>query len=1422
METTKSSVFSRLMSLVLIAMGVFLGIYAFFANATTRVVGFNTRDNAFYINDTFWSYTPTTGDIVTALYGSGDEPSGYTQHRTGYNSGSCLASGMNVEFTGSIPNPLQANTIYVIDSWTYDIPSTIALNDCVALISSGTVTLSGDAALSTIVSGYNNQNIIFQNIRINGNDTGSTYGLYVEWWKNITLYRTHVYNTYYGIYFTGTIYADINTANIYTQGGVGFVWFNATNLFLLDSIVHDSLVHGIGLMNVQNSIFENLDVYNNGHPGLGNGLTLAGGSSGNIFSQINTYNNYEAWFALQGGSTNNVLWGINSHDNTGNNIELNDTYKNTLDTINASSSKQERWIHILNFSSGNILSWITITGNFGNGLVFENAINNTWTNITSNSNTWFGIFCFNSTGNTIQGAILSGNQSYWLRVLDSSYNTFKNLLINSSNTLAGIHIAGTTQSFNTINNAYHYSSWTWQQFVLAYYGTWDIFTLSSGNKIIEANSPIYYSFDSYTQNNNYIIYKFPSFATLTGTLSTGTTFVPPFDELQINTNKLILSGVTSMTVSGDNRNGILYTPYSLTSQPKMAATLETGTQGNETFLGTIEAVTGAAYLILNGGKATINYIVSAGTSGQYLNILSSIDGNIRSKNTAQSGCLLDSWLVCSFIANGNFKLFAFWVPSVMYFTGVTQSGTVITSGGTYPNTAITITFTGIHLSSATLDGSPYISGTVITGAGMHVFTLTNVGGDTTGVTFTITDTLAPLFTGLTTPSAILVKSGKYYNEDIVITYADYNFSGATVSGTNNGYYSGTFSNGGTISGTGTYIFTVRDMFGNMTGMTFTIDKSNPVVTGNTPTSGLIISGTNNIVFSRSGFDDMAISWYTLSITWTMTGTINVTGTSYTFNNMVNGSYERYVTVRDRAGNTGVSQTTPFTIIVPMSGIIILTGGNLQYQGGYPYTNNSASIYMWANQPFTYTITGDLLTSITGTGATWVIRGVNNFSTGDGMKNLFVMLTNTSGEIIPKTFLVYLDTFSPIPTLNSPVSGATVWGAFTLNRSSSLDSGIGNSGYRYYISTTPTFTTVVKSGFTTSTSASIANAEIGTSGTYYRYVKSIDKLGNEGISTTQSFIYSGTIDTEPNSFSFDDITDARLDRVYSSETITITGMTPGVSVLASVNRWTLIISGHEVGTTGYVQNGRTVKIELVSSDEYDDETSSTLTIGSRSATFSVTTMEEDEDDIETELSNTEKLMILTVFNTLRDLYAGDKEDEFFGSLMLMLESKIDEIDDEDDEWSQALQYLYDLAAQYYEEGTSASGGSISNTSRIINGVYTAPNGKKYTITFDSAKWQFTSPNFITPKFFPTLDVLKYTIDLWNPAGSSYISAKPILARRWRIAIDGQRQTSPYTAPNRKVFYFFKTIDGRYSSYTFTTERYFDSLEDVKEFIYNSNR
>jgi hypothetical protein len=337
------------------------------------------------------------------------------------------------------------------------------------------------------------------------------------------------------------------------------------------------------------------------------------------------------------------------------------------------------------------------------------------------------------------------------------------------------------------------------------------------------------------------------------------------------------------------------------------------------------------------------------------------------------------------------------------------------------------------------------------------------------------------------------------------------------------------------------------------------------------------------------------------------------------------------------------------------------------------------------------------------------------------------------------------------------------------------------------------------------------------------------LNTTSTSAVQSFTYTGILDTVPNQFTLNTLTNATIHTIYGSNTITIAWLSASTPVLASITRWTLYISGRDVGTNGYVQNGRTVRIELESSSNYDTLVTSTLTIGWVSAVFRITTETEadanditDYTNIVTNLSSTEKLQIIAIFEALRDLYGGSKQDEFLNSFMVMLESRLDALGTSttDTHIHEALQYLYDLCDRY-RGGAWSSTTDISRASRIVHGIYTAPNGKKYTITYDATKRQFTSSNFLTPKYFPTLDVLKYTIDIANPSWSSYLNAKTIKARWWRIAIDWTRQTSPYTAPNGKVFYFFKTMEGQFSSYTFTVEKYFDSLDATKEYIHNSN-
>lgn len=1286
--------------------------------------------------------------------------------------------------------------------------------------------------------------------------------------------------TYYdnfniGFFIRESSLVTINNLTWYNNALHGLMILNSSGNTINNIDMHDNGMRWIFMNLSENNILQNISSTHNE-----NGLALYN-STGNILSGITVFGNY--YGGIDFYNTNYNTWtNITSNSSSGC-LYLDTSTHNNFINITTENSP-DNGIVILWSSNYNTFSGLLSSGNMGHGVYMSDSDHNTITHSTSTYNhsgwiiieTWIsnhiiysniiwntnnGIFIENGSWNIINSSMISLNQHQgisivlWInnQILNSniqengycgiaedlsqsaiiswnilSWNNFGVMVIyapTNANITNNTNYGGGNTHFGWGSGNIIISSFSWNDQINVSIRSWTYNT--------NIDYPIYY-FDAYTKSYSYITYMWYPYFTLTWSLIVWSQYYPDFNKLTIfwdpfsNYNNILFSWVTSFTVSWATRDGRLYSPTQITVWPKLWELGETWTQLITTFVDTMEVISGNTYLTVNWGTTTIIYQFPGWTSWQFLGILKSNDGNTWSANTPNNWCILDEFLYCTFVTSGTIKLFSFWTPW-LYFTGTTQSGIIITNGGYY-NTGVRIAFTWLNISWALLNSTPYTNNALITWDGSYTFVLEDNEGNTTGITFTI-DKIKPVFTGTTLGSLISgnVISGGYYNTWITINFNDLYISGAIVSGMNISYYSGNFTDGEIVSSEWTYIFTVYDLADNSTGMIFTIDMTNPSVTANYPTSGLNITGTNNIAFSWTGFDETAISGYTLYVTWSYQHTITTTNTGYTIHTMNNAlDYTRYVIITDRAGNTGMSQILPFMITTPLSGQAVLTGTNRYYVTPYRYVKAYASIDLRANQPYKYLVTwSDIVNSITGGLISWHIVVNPQLTGNDGLKTVQLSLENASGDTVTLPSLsVYLDTTVISPTLSSPLSWASVSGNVVLSRSGVSDA-VGISWYRYYVSDTTGFTIIRRSwSTTTATQTTIPNLTLS-NWIYYRYVTATDNLGNSWYSTTSSFIYSGILDTTPNTFSFNDIDDADLDETYMSNTITISGLSTGTQVLASITRGMLYISGNAVGTTWYVQNGWTVKIELISSDEYDDSVESTLTIDSKSDTFKVTTKEEDDDvdddydDIDTDLSNTEKLIVVYLFETLRDLYAGDKEEEFFNTLMLMLEEKMDDIDDEDDTEWQALKYLYDLADQYYESDEFGEEG-IDIMDRIKNGIYTAPNGKKYIITYDSTTQRFTSTNFVVPKYFPTLDTLKYIIDINNPAGSQYANAKPILARWKNARIDGIWQTSPFTAPNKKVFYFFKDINGRYSSYTFTSERYFSSLDDVKEFIYNSNK
>lgn len=142
---------------------------------------------------------------------------------------------------------------------------------------------------------------------------------------------------------------------------------------------------------------------------------------------------------------------------------------------------------------------------------------------------------------------------------------------------------------------------------------------------------------------------------------------------------------------------------------------------------------------------------------------------------------------------------------------------------------------------------------VFTGNGSFTYYYTDQVGNTWAITATVTwiDKTMPIFSWI-------ISWTTYYTW-VTITFADANLSWAILSGTDNNYYSGNFSNTWYRYQTGTYIFTVYDKAGNHTWAVFTIAPpltTQQIIT-NTLLSNWYITGSNTSLYTG---DNTILVW----------------------------------------------------------------------------------------------------------------------------------------------------------------------------------------------------------------------------------------------------------------------------------------------------------------------------------------------------------------------------------------------------------------------------------------------------------------------------------------------------------------------------------------------------------------------------------
>lgn len=224
---------------------------------------------------------------------------------------------------------------------------------------------------------------------------------------------------------------------------------------------------------------------------------------------------------------------------------------------------------------------------------------------------------------------------------------------------------------------------------------------------------------------------------------------------------------------------------------------------------------------------------------------------------------------------------------------------------------LTVTATDTHLASTTttLNGVPYVSGTLITASGpqqLLVVALDAAGNLTTReLAFTI-ERGAPVIT------VTGVEQGGLYNVDvtpiIVVTDTDPTTHTATLNGQ-------PYVSGAMVTADGEYVLHVeaQDSVGNNAALTrqFTIDKTAPSLVITTPTNGATLSVlTTNV----SGTTEPLASVYLTVGSFQANGTADANGLySFTQVPLSQGANVIQAYARDRAGNSGASASVSVTV-----------------------------------------------------------------------------------------------------------------------------------------------------------------------------------------------------------------------------------------------------------------------------------------------------------------------------------------------------------------------------------------------------------------------------------------------------------------------------------------------------------------------------
>lgn len=273
-----------------------------------------------------------------------------------------------------------------------------------------------------------------------------------------------------------------------------------------------------------------------------------------------------------------------------------------------------------------------------------------------------------------------------------------------------------------------------------------------------------------------------------------------------------------------------------------------------------------------------------------------------------------------------------------------------------------------------------------------------------------------------------------------------------------------------------------------------------------------------------------------------------------------------------------------------------------------------------------------------------------------------------------------------------------------------------------------------------------------------------------------------------------VTNAEPKQLYSSNTFSVAGLT--WQTLISISSWALLyVNGSWVWTTGMINNNTPLKIEMFASEEFDTTVSSSITVGSLTWVFTITTKPKQPDRCM--LTKDEKESIRTVFSGLLEQYWTTAK---LTTLMNTMKSMINDM--QDFNYDCNLEYLQSLVEDYLDEIWWWN-----------ENIHTAPNCKKYTIIYSDEKKWYTSSNLKVKQYFATRQSLIRFIDSRNPWDCNIVTY-------WDDNESYDLGEDMYAAPNGKVYEIIE-VAWIYSSPTMINKKEFSSRSDLLYYIDKHN-